>query len=226
LTANSPWLTAAWKIVRPHLPAPPAAVLEIGCGPLGGFVPELNRLGYDAVGIDPNAPDGLAYRHIKFEEADLSQPVQAVIACTALHHVEDLDQTADRIATTLQSSGTVVVVEWAWERFNERTARWCFARLGPAAPGTEPGWLHRHQERWRTSGQTWDRYFQAWATEHGLHTGGRVLEALDRRFQRTFTGEGSYFFCDLDQTSEADEQAAINAGEIEATRILYVASAA
>jgi hypothetical protein len=31
----------------------------------------------------------------------------------------------------LVPGGVLVVVEWAWERFDEATARWCFARLTP-----------------------------------------------------------------------------------------------
>jgi hypothetical protein len=42
-------------------------VLEVGCGTLGGFVPALLDAGYDAVGVDPEAPEGPGYRQIEFE---------------------------------------------------------------------------------------------------------------------------------------------------------------
>jgi len=39
-------------------------VVDIGCGPLGGFVPMLRAKGYDAVGIDPRAPEEPHYRRV------------------------------------------------------------------------------------------------------------------------------------------------------------------
>lgn len=41
MTPDERWLATLWPSVRAPLPAPPARVLEIGCGPLGGFVPML-----------------------------------------------------------------------------------------------------------------------------------------------------------------------------------------
>ena len=52
------WLDAVWPFVRGWLPDAPARVVEIGCGPLGGFVPRLEQAGYEATGIDPKAPPG------------------------------------------------------------------------------------------------------------------------------------------------------------------------
>ena len=74
--------------------------------------------------------------------------MDAVIACTSLHHVPDLDLALDLIAAT--GAGTVVVIECAHERFDERTAQWCFAHL--AEGEQEPGWLHAHREQFAESG--------------------------------------------------------------------------
>src|SRR5712691_8832665 len=82
------WLTATWPVVRACLPAAPARVVEVGCGPLGGFVPLLRANRYDAVGIDPRAPDDAHYRRIEFEPAELPRQVDAVVASTSLHHVD------------------------------------------------------------------------------------------------------------------------------------------
>jgi SAM-dependent methyltransferase len=223
VTRDDPWLAAAWSFVGRRLPPAPASVLEIGCGPRGGFVPALLAGGYDAVGIDPDAPEAPAYRRARFEDVDLAGPMDAVVACTSLHHVDDLGHVVDRVATSLVPGGTLVVVEWAWERFDEATAQWCFTRLAPRSPSAEPGWLDRHRERWTASDRSWDGYYRAWAAEAGLHTGGRILDALDARFDRSYVGEGPYFFCDLADTTEADEQAAIDAGKIQATCLRYVA---
>ena len=146
------------------------------------------------------------------------------MASTSLHHVADLDEVLDRLAVLLVPGGVLVVVEWAWERFDEATARWCFARLTPPAPGDEPGWLHQHQERWAACGQPWDSYCRAWAEQEGLHPGEKIVRGLDARFDRQLYVEGPYFFPDLADTSEAEEQAAIDADEIQAGGIRYAAT--
>lgn len=151
MDADTRWLGAMWPFVRDQMPAAPAQVLEIGCGPQGGFVPALRAQGYLAVGIDPQAQDEPGYRRIAFEEYRPAEPVQAVVASTSLHHVADLDEVLDAVHAALVPDGVLVVVEWARERFDERTARWCFNRLGPPTAGVEPSWLHRRGDEWTTS---------------------------------------------------------------------------
>jgi SAM-dependent methyltransferase len=220
-------LAAQWHFVRPHLPAPPSRVLEIGCGPVGGFVPALLESGYAALGVDPAAPDGDSYRQVPFEEHDDSGHLDAVVACTSLHHVDDLDEVVRRIAARLAPGGAAIVIEWASERFDEPTAEWCFARLGPE-PGESDGdgngdaWLRRHRDGWQASGESWEPYFTGWVQEHGLHRGRDIVAALDDRLERRVVTEGPYVFADLDHTTEADEQAAIDAGAIQPTGIRYV----
>jgi len=220
VTSDDRWLAAVWPFVRDSLPAPPGAVIEIGCGPLGGFVPMLRSAGYDATGVDPEAPDGPWYRQTEFERYELPGPAAAVVACTSLHHVADLGEVLGRAGAALADGGTIVVVEWAWERFDEATARWCFDRLpGPTA---EHNWLrHRHDE-WRDSGLPWESYCQDWAAGEHLHTATDIVAEVGARFDRQFLGDGPLFFADLDGVSEADEQAAIDAGTIRPGRVAYV----
>jgi SAM-dependent methyltransferase len=208
-----------WPVVRGWLPAPPAQVVEIGCGPLGGFVPTLLSNGYQALGVDPEAPDEEHYRRAEFEQAELVQDVDAVVASTSLHHVADPTEVLDRIATTLVGGGTLVVVEWAWDEFDEATADWCFERLGP---DEEAGWLHRRRDEWVASGQSWSAYVRAWAEGVRLHSASTLLRLLDERFQRVHLTKGPYFFADLVRATEEDERAAIEAGRIRATRVDYV----
>jgi SAM-dependent methyltransferase len=215
------WLASVWPFVRERLPAAPASVLEIGCGTLGGFVPALLERGYDATGVDPEAPEGPSYRRVEFERYEPPQPVAGVVASLSLHHVADLDEVLDRVRACLLPGGVLVVVEWAWERFDEATARWCFERLAPPAPGVEPGWLHKHRERWAASGQSWDAYVRAWAEQEGLHLGGEIVQGLEARFSRQLSTVGPYYFSDLADTTEAEEQAAIDAGLIQAGGIRF-----
>jgi SAM-dependent methyltransferase len=223
MTPHDPWLGAVWPFVRGQLPPAPAAVLEVGCGTLGGFVPALLEDGYDAVGVDPEAPEGAHYRRVELERYEPPRPVGCVVASLSLHHVGDLDEVLDRMRAFLVPGGVIVVLEWAWERFDEATARWCFDRLAPPAPGEEPGWLRKHQERWAASGLAWDSYVRAWADEEGLHPGEEIVRGLEARFTRRLHTEGPYFFADLAGTTEAEEQAAIDAGQVQASGIRYAA---
>jgi SAM-dependent methyltransferase len=215
------WLATLWPLVRARLPAPPARVLDLGCGPLGGFVPFLRSSGYDAVGVDPKAPDTAGYRRVHFEQVELPQRFDAAIASTSLHHVDEPGEVIDRLAGTLRSGGALVVVEWAWEKFDEETARWCFQRLGD----DEQTWLHRRNDEWAASGEEWQIHVREWASRERLHRGADVLRLLDKRFARLSMEHGPYFFPDLAHTTAADEQAAIDAGEIQATRIDWVGTA-
>jgi SAM-dependent methyltransferase len=220
VTPDERWLAAVWPFVCASLPPAPARVVEIGCGPLGGFVPMLERAGYQATGVDPKAPPGPSYRQVEFERHDLPGQADAVVACTSLHHVANLDTALDLVAAALVPGGVAVIVEWARERFGEATARWCFARLPEA--GDHLGGLHRRQAEWRESGQPWDAYLRSWAQAEGLHAGQAILDGLDARFDSRPATYGPYFFPELAGTSEADEQAAIDGGLIQANRIQYV----
>ena len=239
MTPDERWLAANWPFVLTHLPAAPARVVEIGCGPLGGFVPMLQSAGYQPTGIDPEAPTGSSYRQIEFESYEAPGPVDVFVASASLHHVADLAVVLDQVKALLVPDGRVVIVEWAHERFDEATARWCFARLPEPGehharrpesgedhtpmpePGEDQSWLQHRRTAWRESGQPWADYLRSWAQAEGLHSGQDILAALGARFDSEPVTYGPYFFADLVGTSEADERAAIDAGLIRANRIQY-----
>ncbi|HEX6447142.1 MAG TPA: methyltransferase domain-containing protein [Streptosporangiales bacterium] len=220
MTPKERWFASTLPFVRAHIPPAPARVVEIGCGTLGGLVPDLLALAYDVVGVDPEAPDGPAYRQVEVERYEPPARVDAIVAATSLHHVADLREVVDWMASALVPGGRLVVVEWARERFDEATAQWCFARL-PERDEEEQGWLHGHRDRWRESDQPWQRYCDAWAEEERLHTGGDIFAALDTRFEPSLVLDAPYFFPELDGVTEADEQEAIDAGRIRANGIRY-----
>jgi SAM-dependent methyltransferase len=216
------WLQAMWPFVRDELPPSGVRVLEIGCGPLGGFVPMLADAGHHAVGVDPEAPEGGSYHRVGFEEYEPPSRVDAVVASVSLHHVAVLGHVLDAVRAALVPGGRLVVVEWASERFDLATARWCFDRVGPDT-GEHPCWLRRHRDDWAASGLTWEAYFQAWRREEGLHSSEDILREMDGRFQRRMCAYGPYFFPDLAETTVEDERDAIDAGLIQATGIRYAA---
>lgn len=193
----------------------------LAAAPLGGFVPFLRSSGYDAVGVDPEAPDSAHYHRVQFEQVELPERFDAAIASTSFHHVDDPGVVIDRLTNMLGSVGALVVVEWAWEKFDEETARWCFQRLDDE----EETWLHRRRNEWAASGQEWQIHIREWASRERLHRGADLLRVLDNRFARRSLAHGPYFFPDLADAIAAEEQAAIDAGEIQATRIDWVGTA-
>ena len=177
----------------------------------------LRSSGYEALGVDPEAPDGKGYLQVEFEQSELDLNVDAAVASASLHHVADPAEVLDRVTTILAPGGTLVVIEWAWEDFDEATAEWCFQRLGPEVAG----WLHRRRDEWDASGQPWRVYLRGWAEEEGLHDAGALIRLLDERFERVQLARGPYLFADLASTTEEDERAAIEASEIRAMRVDY-----
>jgi SAM-dependent methyltransferase len=165
-----------------------------------------------------------------------SGPFDHVVAVLSLHHVEDLSGAVEKLAGLLASGGSLVVVEFAWDRMDEDTARWAAQRLPETHSPGHASWLEhcRHgvglhavphgepheggEGRHAASAAN----VAGWAREHGLHDSRTLREALGSRFVRTFFEWGPYLYADLDDTSEADELEAIEAGEINATAFRFV----
>ncbi|MEJ3656828.1 methyltransferase domain-containing protein [Actinomycetes bacterium KLBMP 9759] len=218
MTVNTARFDPGWTFVREHLPAAPAQVVEIGCGPDGGFVPALLRAGHHAVGVDPEAPEDERYERIPFERYVRGTNVDLIVASTSLHHVGDLGEVLDHAADLLRPGGQIVVIEFAHELFDEATARWCFDRLPE-----QPGWLQGHRDGWAASGRSWPDYRASWVQREAMHGGTTILRALDARFSRVRVIDRlPYFFPDLDGVDEADEQAAIDADRIQGTGFRYL----
>jgi hypothetical protein len=56
------------------------------------------------------------------------------------------------------------------------------------------------------------------------HPGEQILRGLDARFTRRHTTDAPYLFADLADISEAEEQAAIDASQIQAIGVRYTAT--
>jgi hypothetical protein len=128
-------------------------VLEVGCGTEGGLVPALVEAGYDALGIDPEAPDGEHYVRGRFQEpsCNLQLGWEAVVAGRVLHHVHPLGEGLDRLA---ELAPRLLVDEFARELIEEREQAWYEERyrLLVAEGATPPGppsldaWRERHPD--------------------------------------------------------------------------------
>jgi SAM-dependent methyltransferase len=150
--------------VLDQLPPPPGRVLEIGCGSEGGLVAELVAAGYDALGVDPHAPDGAHFRRVDFREVD--GEYDAVVAGRVLHHVHPLDE---GIAQLARLAPLLVVDEFAWDLIDVDAQDWyegqhrMLVAAGANPPGPSPlgEWRERHTD---------------------LHAHGVLLEALRAQY--------------------------------------------
>ena len=224
------WQRRVEEFVLGRVGDPPARVLEVGCGE-GWLARALARAGHSVTAIDPRAPEGPIFRRVGIEGFSDPERFDHVVAILSLHHVGDLGRALDKVVDSLRHGGTLVVVEFAWDRIDEATAEWALGRL-PATPpsGEHSSWLERCCRGRACGGEGGGHdhenhtgpHFAGWA-EQGLHDSGRMRAELESRFVEDRFEWVPYLYPDLDEaTSEADERAAIAAGAINATGFRYV----
>src|SRR3712207_4696042 len=117
------WQQGVEEFVLEQVGPPPARVLEVGCGE-GRLARALDRAGHVVTAIDPRAPEGPNFQRVRLEEFCDPGPFDYVVASLSLHHIEDLGRALDKISNLLGAGGSLVVVEYAWDRFDEATVAW------------------------------------------------------------------------------------------------------
>jgi SAM-dependent methyltransferase len=176
--------------VMNQLPTAPCRVLEIGCGKEGGLVFALVGAGYDALGVDPNAPVGERFVQAPFQEVELG-PFDAVVAGNVLHHVDPLGEGLDRLART---APLLLVDEFAWDLIDAAAQDWyegqhrllIAAGAEPRGPAELDEWRERHRDlhphrllleelraRWEETALEWVPWLHRWL-------GGPASEGLEQ----------------------------------------------
>jgi len=172
---------------------PRARVLDVGCGD-GALVERLAEAGFDAVGVDPNAPAAPRLVRERVEDATGIGRFDAACSVMALHHA-DLEPVLESIAGLLRAGGLVLVSEFSWDAYDERAAAWV-AEHDPARDGSVAAWHDEHE---------------------GLHPGERVRSALDEAFERRSLTKRPYLAPMVSRPDlERGELAAIERGELPA----------
>jgi SAM-dependent methyltransferase len=124
-----------WGFILDWLPAKPARVLDIGCGD-GTLTRRLIGAGYDATGLDPEAPREEGYLRDTLEEFRSRATFDAAVAVRSLHHLDDPALALDNLSALLRPGGRLVVFEFAVEHVDDTARRWLAAE-GVAPPVAE-----------------------------------------------------------------------------------------
>lgn len=152
-------------------------MLEVGCGERGGITPRLVDAGYEAVAVDPAAPDGEPYSRIRFQELT-DETYDAVVAERVLHHVHPLDESFDKLAAL---APLLILDEFAWNRIDDPTRDWYEAQhRALRASGGEPTGPPDLAE-WRAS----------WT---GLHPDDVLRRALADRYEERLYEPRPYLY--------------------------------
>ena len=204
-------MTPFADFAREQLPAPPARLLEVGCGQ-GALTTALAASGYAVLGIDPAAPHGELFRRLTLEELDEPGPYDGVLAAVSLHHIRDLDAALDKIAGLLRSGGVLVVEEFAWDRLDGATLEWLHGQrraLAAAGRGEDPGTVEELEREWKA--------------EHlGLHGEDPLRLGLAAHFEERAFARTPYLHRMLGGgQTEVLEQALVDAGAIQAVGFRY-----
>ena len=206
-------LTATFEeFVREHLPAPPARVLDVGCGQ-GELTTALAVAGYDVLGIDPLAPSGELFRRLKLEDVEDNRAVRRGRRrlLPSPHPRPRRRARQDRRAPSARRS--------------PRRGR---VRLGPpgrarrSTGSTASGGRSRPRAT-ATCPSSHDELRREWEAEHlGLHGFAALREGLDARFdEREFAWAPHLHRTLAGVATEVLEQALIDAGAIQALGFRY-----
>jgi SAM-dependent methyltransferase len=160
--------------LKPLLPAPPARILEAGCG-RGALAVVLSELGYQVTGVDRNAEmaaaaEKLGVPVIEADFLDVSGEYDVVLFTRSLHHAESLNGILEHAATLLAAGGAIIIEEFAWERVDHAGAHFIYDnRAMLVATGLLDADLPT------------DDLLDAWVDGHErLHRGSAMLDALSR----------------------------------------------
>ncbi len=176
------------------LPAPPARVLEVGCGN-GLVAAALAERGCTVDALDESlAPDPAASsagggrlrwiesNFLYFEGERAAAPYDVVLFTRSLHHISPIERAVERAAALLAPGGRLVAEEFAFDQVDLRTAGWWYqteqalVAEGVVAP-PDPAFsgIRNPLGRWRAE----HTHEPPLATAHGMLAAVRARFALE-----------------------------------------------
>jgi SAM-dependent methyltransferase len=166
------------------------------------------------VAVDPRAPNGRIFRHCRIEDLHEVPRFDVAVAGLALHHVGSLAVVLDKVSSLLRARGRIIVYEFAWDQFDQKTAQWFWGRRSTLSPGM----------RRRFGGRSPAVCLNKWRrTFSDLHTYRQMRGALDRRFTaRLFAWTPYLHEYPGGVSSEPYERRLIEAGAIRPLGFRYI----
>jgi SAM-dependent methyltransferase len=116
-------------LATPHLPAPPARLLEVGCG-AGDFALALQQRGYHVTALDQGEQNVARARAKGVNAATASwphfddQPFDAILFTRSLHHIRPVRAAVQRAHELLKDGGTLIIEDFAFYETSEATVLW------------------------------------------------------------------------------------------------------
>ncbi len=202
------------ELVCSNISEPPARVLEVGCG-RGEVALALAERGYEVTAIDPDAPEGPIFRRVTLEDFSDEGGFDAVVAAVSLHHVHDLPEGLEKIASLLPPAGLLVLEEFAREHVTGATARWYYAQRRALV---EAG---RAESEVPDTFDEWER--RSLDDRAHLHSVATIRAELEPRFTERLLERRPFLYSwRLDDALEPLERTLIDEGAIAATGLWYV----
>ena len=191
------------------LPPGGARILEVGCG--GGDVAlRLGKLGHRVVGIDTSkeAVQRARALGVDVREADLfsfdAPPFDVVLFTRSLHHVRRLPAAMERAKALLVPGGVLALEELDFGAMDVPTATWLF---DVEALLESSGVMHVDMEEARSSpGDPVSRWRAAYAKNRAMHSGGSMLDAVQRSFHVVAIERVPYIYRYASNRLEATER--------------------
>lgn len=188
------------RFLERALPAPPARLLEVGCGD-GLVAAALSGRGYavDALDESPAPAASAAGASVRWIDANFLHhegapgraPYDVVLFTRSLHHLSPLERAVERAAALCAPGGLLIAEEFAFDRVDLRTAEWWYeteqalaARGIVAAPDRAPAGPRNPLGRWRAEH----------THEPPLATGKAMLAAIRSRFDLGPAEEAPYLY--------------------------------
>jgi SAM-dependent methyltransferase len=185
------------QFVRRSLPRSPARLLEIGAGS-GHLARALADEGHEVVAIDASAKAveraaGLGHnvRHVDWHDFDESG-FDAIIFSRSLHHIDRLDDGADRCWPRLEPGGRVILEEFSAADVDVPTAHWMRDQLETLV---ETGAVETPDRSFLVELLASDDPHAWWHEHHGhLHADADMRSALQRRGRIIAAEQAPYLY--------------------------------